>query len=111
MSIVRATITKVFGFLHASIVLENSYPDALLTSKFIQDALSTAALHVPDAEDVHVHILKDHPYFVKMSILVSCLCSPLKSTKINLAPCMDQYLLLRGQGALRGSHCTLTWHP
>ncbi|KAN0136269.1 hypothetical protein V8E53_005874 [Lactarius tabidus] len=68
-SIVRATITKAFGFLHASIVLENSYPDALLTSKFIQDALSTAALHVPDAEDVHVRILKDHPYFVKMSIL------------------------------------------
>lgn len=78
-SIVRATITKAFGFLHASIVLENSYPDALLTSKFIQDALSTAALHVPDGEDLHVRILKDHPYFVKMSILVCFLCLSLKS--------------------------------
>jgi hypothetical protein len=102
---------KAFGFLHASIMLENSYPDALLTSKLIQDALSTAALHVPDAEDVHVHILKDHPYFIKMAILVCCLSSSLKSTKINLALCTDQYLSLGGQGALRGSHCTLTWSP
>ncbi|KAN0134067.1 hypothetical protein V8E53_008285 [Lactarius tabidus] len=68
-SIVQATITKVFGFLHASIMLENSYPDTVLTSKFIQDALSTAALHIPDAEDVHVCVLKDYPYCVKMSIL------------------------------------------
>ncbi|KAN0141478.1 hypothetical protein V8E53_000723 [Lactarius tabidus] len=86
--------SKVFGFLHASIMLENSYPDALLTSKFIQDALSTAALHVPNAEDVHVRILKDHPYFVKMSILprarISIFCSEVKEH------CMAAIALLLG---------------
>ena len=77
--IVQATITDAFDFLHASIIFEHAFPDALLTSKFIQDALTTASLHIPNAEDVHVRILNDHAYCSKMSTLVYCTCFPLRT--------------------------------
>ena len=50
---------KVFEFLNASIVLKDTFPDSVLMGRFIEDALSTAALHVPNAEDIHVCILQD----------------------------------------------------
>ena len=81
--IVRTTINKAFDLLQASIVLENAFPDTLLTSKFIQAALTTASLLVPSAEDLHVRIMKDRDYFTKMSILVGLAVPPSKPTKIN----------------------------
>jgi hypothetical protein len=81
--IVHQTIAKAFDFLHVSIVLEHAFPDMLHTSMFIQDALVTASLHVPGAEDVHVCIIEDHDYFAKMSILVGLSVPPSKPTKIN----------------------------
>ena len=68
--IVRATITKAFEFLHASIILKYAFPDSVLMSRFIEDALSTAALHVPNAEDVHARILQDRRYCSQMFALV-----------------------------------------
>ncbi|KAN0138827.1 hypothetical protein V8E53_003215 [Lactarius tabidus] len=66
MPIVRATITEAFEMLHASIVLKHVFPDSLLTSKFLMDVLSTASLHIPNAEDVHVCLLQDHGYCSKI---------------------------------------------
>lgn len=80
-AIVRTTITEAFELLHASIMFKHAFPDHLLTSKFIEDALSTAALHVPNAEDVHVRILQDHNYLFMMSALVR-VC-PLPRNKLN----------------------------
>jgi hypothetical protein len=65
---------EAFELLHASIVLKHAFPDHLLTCNFIEDALSTAVLHVPNAEDIHVHILQDHGYCFTMSTLV-CMCA------------------------------------
>jgi hypothetical protein len=50
--------------------MDHAFPDALLTGKFIQDALSTASLLVPNADNVHVRILRDSAYCSHMSILV-----------------------------------------
>jgi hypothetical protein len=61
---------KAFELLHASIMFKHAFPDRLLTNKFIEDALSTAALHVPNADDVHVRILHDHSYCSTISALV-----------------------------------------
>ncbi|KAN0140700.1 hypothetical protein V8E53_001527 [Lactarius tabidus] len=55
--------------LHASIQLKHAFPNQLLTTKFLVDALSTASLHVPNAEDVHVCLLRDHGYCSKMCSL------------------------------------------
>jgi len=79
--IVRATITEAFELLHASVMLKHAFPDHLLTCKFIEDALSTAALHVPNAEDVHVRILQDHSYSLTMSALV-CMCVHCLGTRL-----------------------------
>ncbi|KAH9173105.1 hypothetical protein EDB89DRAFT_2229011 [Lactarius sanguifluus] len=68
-SIVRSTITGSFNLLHASIVLENAFPETLQVARFIRDALSTASLRVQGAEDVHARILKDSNYCWQMSVL------------------------------------------
>ena len=73
-SILRAIITESFELLHASIIMKHAFPDSLLANKFIEEALSTAALQVPNAEDIHVRILQDHAYCLTMSALVS-LCA------------------------------------
>ena len=54
----------------------------LLASKFIQDALSTAALQVPNAEDVHVRIHTDHAYFVQLAALVCIVHYSLESNNV-----------------------------
>ena len=74
--IVRAMITKVFKFLNATIVLKDTFPDSVLMGRFIEDALSTAALHVPNAEDIHVRILQDRGYCFQMLALVSMYAIP-----------------------------------
>ncbi|KAH9024453.1 hypothetical protein EDB83DRAFT_2527161 [Lactarius deliciosus] len=68
-SIVRSTITGSFNLLHASIVLENAFPETLQVARFIRDALSMASLRVRGAEDVHARILKDSNYCWQMSVL------------------------------------------
>jgi hypothetical protein len=80
MPIVRATITEAFELLHASIVLKHAFPDPLLTNRFLVDALSTASLHVPNAEDVHVRLLRDHGYCSKMCTLVCFMCCSVELT-------------------------------
>ena len=72
-TIVRTTITESFELIHASLMFKHAFPGNLLINKFLVDALSTAALHVPNAEDVHVRILQDHSYCTMMSALV-CVC-------------------------------------
>ncbi|KAI9430723.1 hypothetical protein H4582DRAFT_2063463 [Lactarius indigo] len=79
LDIVRSTITSSFNFLHASIVLENAFPETVQIARFIWDTLGTASLHVKGAEDVHARILRDNTYCWKMSALKNCLkteCSP-----------------------------------
>ncbi|KAH9008738.1 hypothetical protein EDB85DRAFT_2163905 [Lactarius pseudohatsudake] len=68
-SIVRSTITGSFSLLHASIVLENAFPETLQVARFIWDALGAASLQVRGAEDVHTRILKDSNYCWQMSVL------------------------------------------
>ncbi|KAH9040364.1 hypothetical protein EDB85DRAFT_2140500 [Lactarius pseudohatsudake] len=68
-SIVRSTITGSFSLLHASIVLENAFPETLQVARFIRDALGAASLQVRGAEDVHARILKDSNYCWQMSVL------------------------------------------
>ncbi|KAH9020988.1 hypothetical protein EDB85DRAFT_2152660 [Lactarius pseudohatsudake] len=68
-SIVRSTITGSFSLLHASIVLENAFPETLQVARFIRDALGAASLQVRGAEDVHACILKDSNYCWQMSVL------------------------------------------
>ncbi|KAH8976951.1 hypothetical protein EDB86DRAFT_2838744 [Lactarius hatsudake] len=68
-SIVRSTITGSFSLLHASIVLENAFPETLQVARFIWDALVVASLQVWGAEDVHARILKDSNYCWQMSVL------------------------------------------
>ncbi|KAF8261029.1 hypothetical protein EI94DRAFT_1705850 [Lactarius quietus] len=48
---------------------DHAFPDSLLANKFIEEALSTAAIQVPNVEDIHVHILQDHGYCVTMPTL------------------------------------------
>ena len=76
-SILRAIITESFELLHALIIMKHTFPDSLLANKFIEEALSTVALQVPNAEDIHVWILQDHAYCLMMSALVS-LCASLQ---------------------------------
>ena len=71
--IVRATIMEAFKLLHASVMFKNTFPDHLLTNKFIEEALSTAALLIPTVADVHVCVLQDRVYCSEMSTLV-CVC-------------------------------------
>src|ERR1700761_2268016 len=73
-AIVRAIISESFELLHALIIMKHAFPDSLVANKFIEEALSTAALQVPNAEDIHVWILQDHVYCLTMSALVS-LCA------------------------------------
>ena len=80
-SIVRKTISESFELLQAYLTFKHAFPDSILMNKFIEDALSTAALHVPNAEDVHVRILRDYSYCARMSYLV-CVCL-LPSTELN----------------------------
>ena len=75
-SIVQATIMKAFEFLNASIMLKEAFLDSVLMGRFIEDALSTAALHVLNAEDIHVCILQDRGYCFQMSALVSMYAVP-----------------------------------
>ncbi|KAF8264815.1 hypothetical protein EI94DRAFT_1866005 [Lactarius quietus] len=48
---------------------QHAFLDSLLANKLIKEALSTAALQVPNVEDIHVRILQDHGYCVTMSAL------------------------------------------
>ncbi|KAF8258267.1 hypothetical protein EI94DRAFT_1708146 [Lactarius quietus] len=68
--IVQATISESFELLHALIMMKHAFPDLVLANKLIEEALSTAALQVPNAEDIHVRILQDHGYCLTMSALV-----------------------------------------
>jgi hypothetical protein len=91
--IVRKTIASSFGFLHASLILENAFPDVLLSGKFIRNALSTAALHVHGAENLHVRILHDNDYCGKISLLVCFAFASSEPTNgMNLATRTDQPL-------------------
>ena len=69
-TIVRTTIMELFKLIHASLMFKHTFPGNLLINKFPVDALSMAALHVPNAKDVHVRILQDHSYCTMMSALV-----------------------------------------
>jgi hypothetical protein len=104
-SIVRKTITKSFELLHASIILEHAFPDVLLASKFIQDALSTASLHVPDADVVHIRILQDHNYFEMMSTLVSHGCASSKPNNTN------QFSPVHGSASFAQRSRNAVWQP
>ena len=68
--IMRKAISDSFTVLHTSIVFLHAFPDALLTATFIQQALLTATSRLPGATEIRKHILIDHGYYMKMSILV-----------------------------------------
>ncbi|KAF8259609.1 hypothetical protein EI94DRAFT_1706971 [Lactarius quietus] len=55
--------------LHSKIILENAFPDALLTTTFVWQALITATSCLPSATEIHNRVLIDHDYFLKISIL------------------------------------------
>ena len=88
MPIIQATVSTSFNFLHVSLVLEHAFLDAMLARKFILDALSTAALRVPNAEGVHVRIHTDHTYFVQLAALVCIVCYSSKAIDAKyIQPC------------------------
>ena len=95
--IIQATISTSFNFLHASLVLEHAFPDAMLSRKFILDALSTAALHVPNAEGVHVRIHTDHTYFVQLAALVCIVRYSLKAIDVKYIQPRAQISVLRAE--------------
>lgn len=68
--VVRRTIKSTFNILHASIIFQHAFPDALLTTKFIQTALLEASSNISAAKHVHDRILNDHSYFSIISLLV-----------------------------------------
>ncbi|KAN0137667.1 hypothetical protein V8E53_004492 [Lactarius tabidus] len=67
--IIRDMITRSFPFLRASIVLENSFPDPLLTASFVMRALVTAATVDPNAVSIGRRLQDDHVYLSKMIVL------------------------------------------
>jgi hypothetical protein len=69
--IIRDMITRSFPFLRASIVLENSFPNPLLTASFVMRALVTAATVDPNAVSIGRRLQDDHVYLSKMIVLVS----------------------------------------
>ncbi|KAI9446878.1 hypothetical protein BJY52DRAFT_1228605 [Lactarius psammicola] len=75
---VRATIAFAFGHLHASIIFQHAFPDALVVTKFIRQALLDASSEIPAAKGVQVRILNDDSYFRTISTLVDLTkeCSP-----------------------------------
>ena len=70
--VIRDAVTDSFPFLRASIILQNVFPDPILTGTFILRALLSATdqANHPNAADVRRRILHDHVYFAKISTLV-----------------------------------------
>ncbi|KAI9432635.1 hypothetical protein BJY52DRAFT_1199059 [Lactarius psammicola] len=66
---VRATIAFAFGHLHASIIFQHAFPDALVVTKFIRQALLDASSEILAAKGVQVRILNDDSYFRTISTL------------------------------------------
>ena len=68
--IIRDTIKLSLPFLHASIILEHAFPDALLTVTFIKRALLAGISHNPNTTYLRHRILNDHLYLAQMCKLV-----------------------------------------
>ena len=68
--IVWKAISDSFTVLHTSIKFLHTFPDALLSATFIQQALLTAMSCLPGAMEICNRILIDHGYYMKMLILV-----------------------------------------
>ncbi|KAI9450402.1 hypothetical protein BJY52DRAFT_1191878 [Lactarius psammicola] len=66
---VRATIAFAFGHLHALIIFQHAFPDALVVTKFIRQALLDASSEIPAAKGVQVRILNNDSYFRTISTL------------------------------------------
>ncbi|KAI9453909.1 hypothetical protein BJY52DRAFT_1189256 [Lactarius psammicola] len=81
---VRATIAFAFGHLHASIIFQHAFPDALVVTKFIRQALLDASSEIPAAKGVQVRILNDDSYFRTISTLpraqISIFCAEVKDS-------------------------------
>ena len=68
--VIRDTITASFPFLHALIIIENAFPNALLTMTFIMRALVEGISHNLDAAHIRSRVLNDHVYLAKIAQLV-----------------------------------------
>ena len=68
--IIWDAVTDSFPFLRASIMLQDSFPDPIVTGTFILRALLSATANQPNTAHVRRRILNDHVYFAKISALV-----------------------------------------
>ena len=84
--IVQATVSAAFDLLHASMLFKNALPDPILTANIIEEALSTAALHVPNAEDLHVRLHRDSHFLTKISSMVRFCMLPWNQLKNEFSP-------------------------
>ena len=70
--VVQDTVTASLPYLHASIVLEDAFPDVVLTGTFIKRALLSGTSHVSNSFPLHRQIAEDHVYLHKLIPLVCC---------------------------------------
>jgi hypothetical protein len=70
--LIRDVITESFTFLCASIILEHTFPDPVLTGTFVMRALVSATSKDTSAASIRHWILNDHAYLAKIIALVCC---------------------------------------
>lgn len=70
--VVQDTVTASLPYLHASIVLEDAFPDVVLTGTFIKRALLSGTSHVSNSFPLRRRIAEDHVYLHKLIPLVCC---------------------------------------
>lgn len=70
--LVRVVIQDSFEILHSSLLFTNAFPDGVLTTELIKDALVRSAQnHSPGALTIYRQLLYDAEYFRKIMPLVS----------------------------------------
>ena len=68
--VVQDTVTALFPYLHAFIVLDHVFPDGVITATFIMRALLSGTSNVSNSFTLRHRIAEDHIYLSKLVPLV-----------------------------------------